>query len=187
MCKAENSLSRLVHPLDDSSAEVLDIKRCLLDIGISEADVEWLVALFKRPDCYGDPSDPSIFNEEFSQYFQHILSATVEKLNEPIQAKQDRHTRLAFLFYTLLGFGTLDRAWLPKVRRKASDNASDVPEWVHEFQKHAKFAAQNLDWGQLTEQTHFDDLLPFLFTRRRAFRSDRRSGSLESDTTTKLV
>ena len=162
MCKAENSLSGLVFPLDDSSEEVSDIKRCLQDLGISEADAEWLVEFFKRPDCYGASSGAAVFNEEFSQYFQHILSATVEKLNEPIQAKQDRHTRLAFLFYTLLGFGTLGEVWLPNARREGSDNATDIPEWVHEFQKHAKFSAQNLDWGQLKTLPHFDKLLLFL-------------------------
>ena len=130
MNKVENSLLELVFPTDDSSAEVLLVKRYLLDLGISEADAEWLVTLFKRSDCYGDPSSDTVFNEEFAQYFQHILPATVDKLNEPIQAKQDRHTRLAFLFYTLFGFGTLSEAWLPNVRREASGNATDIPEWV---------------------------------------------------------
>ena len=162
MCKAENGLSRLVFPSDDSSEEVLDIKRCLLDIGFSDADSEWLLHIFKRPDCYGDPKSVSVFNEEFSLHFQHILPCTVEKLSESVQVGKTRQTRLAFLFHSLLGFGRLGEAWLPNVGTKGSDGASDVPEWIAKFQKHAQFCPQNLDWHQLKELSHFDDLLPFL-------------------------
>ena len=163
MCKAENSLSRLVFPSDDSSEEVLDIKRCLLDIGFSDADSEWLLHIFKRPDCYGDPKSVSVFNEEFSLHFQHILPCTVEKLSESVQVGKTRQTRLAFFLYSLLGFGRLGgEAWLPTVVPKESDSSVNIPEWISEFQRYAQFCPQNLDWHQLKELSHFDDLLPFL-------------------------
>ena len=164
MCKAENSLSGLVHLLDDSSEEVYAVKRCLQSIGFSKADLEWLVDVLKRPDCFGDPNGVSTFNAEFSVHFEaHILPCTVEKFSEPVQTGKDRQTRLAFLFHSLLGFGTLcGEAWLPNVGLKVSGDVTSIPEWIGEFQGHAQFSAQNLDWHQLKELPRFDDLLPFL-------------------------
>ena len=166
MCKAENSLSGLVHLLDDSSEEVYAVKRCLQSIGFSKADLEWLVDVLKRPDCFGDPNGVSTFNAEFSVHFEaHILPCTVEKFSEPVQTGKDRQTRLAFLFHSLLGFGTLcGEAWLPNVGLKVSDGSTGIPEWIGEFQGHAQFSAQNLDWHQLKELPRFDDLLPFLLS-----------------------
>ncbi len=161
MRKAENGPLKLVFP-DDSSEEALDIKRCFLDIGFPEADSEWLIHVFKRSDCYGDPSGVSAFNEEFSLHFQHILPCTVEKLSEPIQVGETRQTRLAFLLHSLLGFGTLGEGWLPNVGFRKSSHSTDIPKWIGEFQKHAYFNASNLDWHQLKEVSHFDDLLLFL-------------------------
>lgn len=162
MRKAENSLSGLVFPLDDFSEEVLDIKRCFLDIGFSETDSEWLIHVFKHPDCYGDRSGVSAFNEEFSLHFQYILPGTIEKFCEPVQVGEARQTRLAFLLHSLLGFGTLGEGWLPNVGFRKTIHSVDIPEWIGEFQKHAQFSAQNLDWYQLKELSHFDDLLLFL-------------------------
>ena len=162
MCKAEKGLSGLVFPLDDSSEEVLDIKRCLLEIEFSETDSEWLVHVFKRPDCYGDPRSVPAFNEEFSLHFQHILPCTVEKLSEPTQVGEVRQTRLAFLLHSLLGLGTLGEARLPNVGIRKASPSTDIPEWLSEFREHAHFNASNLDWHQLKELSHFDHLLPFL-------------------------
>ncbi|MCY4568878.1 MAG: hypothetical protein OXD49_11275 [Candidatus Poribacteria bacterium] len=161
MHKTENGL---VFPSDDSSEEIFAVKRCLQDIGFSAIDVEWLVHVFKRRDCFGNPNGVSIFNDEFSVYFEeHILPCTVEAFSEPVQAEKDQQTRLAFLLHSLLGFGSLGgKAWLPTVGIKESDNSTDIPKWVQEFQKHAKFSAQNLDWDQLKTLSHFDDLLLFL-------------------------
>ena len=170
MRKAENGLSGLVFPLNGSSEEVSDIKRCLLDIGFSEADSEWLVHVFKRPDCYGDPTGSSAFNEAFSLHFEHILPCTVEKLNESIQVGEARQNRLAFLLHSLLGFGRVGgEAWLPNVGTKGADSSADIPKWISEFQKHAQFFPQNLDWHQLKELPHFDDLLPFLLPKGGPF------------------
>ena len=152
----------LIFPSDDSLEKVLDIKRCLREIHFSEVDFEWLIQVFKRPDCYGDPNGTSTFNEAFSSDFQHILPSAVEKLRNPIQSGKDRQTRLAFLFQSLLGFGGLGEAWLPNVGIEKSGDSVDIPEWVGEFQAYAQFCVQNLDWDQLKELPHFDDLLPLL-------------------------
>ena len=162
MCKAEKNLSKLIFPSDDCSEEVLDIKQCLREIHFSEVDFEWLIQFFKRPDCYGDPNNTSAFNEAFSAYFQHILSSAVQKLRDPIQAGKDRSTRLAFLFQSLLGFGGLGEAWLPNVGIEQSGDSVDIPEWIGEFQDHAQFDAQDLDWHQLKALPKFENLLPFL-------------------------
>ena len=164
MNKVENSLLGLIHPVEDSATEVLLVKQCLQELGFSETDQAWLVAVFKRPDCFGDPNEVSIFNDEFSVHFAvHILPCTVEGFSEPVQAEKNQQTRLAFLLHSLLGFGRLGgKAWLPNVGLQESDDSTELPGWVHEFQKHAKFSAQNLDWGQLKTLPHFDDLLPFL-------------------------
>ena len=161
MHKTENGL---MFPSDDSSEEIFAVKQCLQDIGFSAIDVEWLVHVFKRQDCFGDPNGVSIFNDEFSVHFEeHILPCAVEVFSEPVQAEKNQQTRLAFLLHSLLGFGRLGgKAWLPNVGIEVSDDSTDIPEWVQEFQKHAKFSAQNLHWHQLKELTHFDDLLLFL-------------------------
>ncbi|MXV85218.1 hypothetical protein F4Z98_17835 [Candidatus Poribacteria bacterium] len=163
MNKAENSLSGLVHPLNDSATEVLLVKQCLQELGFSETDQAWLVAVFKRPDCFGD-SHGVAFNDEFAVYAaEHILPRTVEGFTEPVQSEKNQQTRLAFLFHSLLGFGKLSsKAWLPTVGLQELDDSTDIPGWVLEFQKHAQFCAQNLDWGQLKTLPHFDNLLLFL-------------------------
>ena len=164
MNKVENSPLELVHPLDDSSTEVLLVKQCLQELGFPETDQAWLVEVFQRSDCFGDSNGVSIFNDEFSVHFAaHILPCTVEAFSEPVQAEKNQQTRLAFLLHSLLGFGRLgDKAWLPNVGIKESDDSTEIPGWIREFQKHAQFCAQNLDWGQLKTLPHFDDLLPFL-------------------------
>ena len=153
---------------DSSTEEISVIKGHLQNAGFSETDSEWLVDVFKRRDCFGGPKkEVSVFREDFTDDFEQFFPTIVEKFPEVVQIEKDRQTRLALLLSCMLKLGIVgnDPIWfLPNVERKVSDNASDVPEWVHEFQKHAKFSAQNLDWDQLTERTHFDNLLPFLLT-----------------------
>ena len=87
----------------------------------------------------------------------------MEAFSEPIPAEKNQQTRLAFLLHSLLGFGRLGgKAWLPNVGPQESDDLTEIPGWIHEFQKHAQFCAQNLDWGQLKTLPHFDELLLFL-------------------------
>ena len=164
MNKVENSPLGLVDPLNDSSTEVLLVNQCLQELGFSETDQAWLVSVFKRPDCFGDSHGTSIFNDEFSVHFAaHILPCTVEAFSELVQVEKNQQTRLAFLLHSLLGFGRLSgKAWLPNVGLKESDDSIDIPRWILEFQKHAQFCAQNLDWGQLKTLPHFDELLLFL-------------------------
>ena len=164
MKKVENSLLGLVHPLNDSSTEVLLVKQCLQELGFPETDQAWLVSVFKRPDCFGDSHGTSIFNDKFSVHFEaHILPCTMEAFSEPVQAEKNQQTRLVFLLHSLLGFGRLGgKAWLPNVGPQKADDLTEIPGWIHEFQKHAQFCAQNLDWGQLKTLPHFDELLPFL-------------------------
>ena len=164
MNKVENSPLGLIHPVEDSATEVLLVKQCLQKLGFSKTDQAWLVVVFKRPDCFGDAHGVSIFNEEFSVHFAaHILPCTVEAFSEPVQAKKNQQTRLAFLFHSLLGFGRLGgKAWLPNVGLQELDDLPEIPGWILEFQKHAQFRAQNLDWGQLKTLPRFDELLPLL-------------------------
>lgn len=166
MNKVENSPLGLVHPLDDSSTEETSvIKGHLQNAGFSKTDSEWLVDVFKRRDCFGDPNRVSVFREDFTDLFEQLFPTIVDKLTEAVQIEKDRQTSLALLLSCMLKLGIVGNypIWfLPNVERKESDNASNVPEWVHEFQKHAKFSAQNLEWHRLTERTHFDELLLFL-------------------------
>ena len=166
MHRAENSLLGLVQPLEDSSEENISVlKGHLQNAGFSKTDQEWLVAVFKRSDCFGDPNGVSVFREDFVDLFEQFFPTLMEKLTDGVPIKRDRQTRLALLLSCMLKLGIVGHypVWfLPNVGLKESDNALDVPGWVHEFQKHAEFSAQNLDWHSLKELTHFDDLLLFL-------------------------
>ena len=164
MYKAENGL---VFPLGDSSVEEISvIKKHLQDASFSKLDQEWLVDVFKRPDCFGDPKGEAAFRENFTDEYEQFFPTLAEKLTEVVQIEKDSQTHLALLFSCMLKLGIIGHypTWfLPNVELKESDNASDVPAWVHQFQKHAKFSVQNLHLTQLKELTHFDELLPFLF------------------------
>ena len=166
MHKAENYRSALVHPLDDSSEDIAIVKGCLQDAGFSEADQAWLVDVFKRPDCFGDPNGTAVFREDFTDLFEQLFPALVEGFPESVHLEKDRQTRLALLLRCLLKFGIKGNVpmwFLPNVAPAASNEPSDTPDWVREFQQHAEFCVQRLDWHALKERTHFDDLLPFLF------------------------
>lgn len=152
MNKAEN---QLVFPSDDSSEEEISlIKGYLQNAGFSKNDSEWLVDIFKRPDCFGDPTGASVFRNE-SIRFEGELNIILGSLKERVQIAEDRQTNLAFLFSSMLGCS-------PGGGLEPNERA-DSPGWVSEFQKHAKFCAKNLDWKKLSETTQFDKLLPFLF------------------------
>ena len=166
MRKAEEN-SLLVFPSDDSEEEISVIKEHLQNAGFSKSDSDWLVNVFKHPDCFGDPKGNSIFREDFADLFEQLFPSIIKKITEAVQIAKDRQTSLALLFSCMLKFGIVGGypVWfLPNVELKESDNSSDVPEWVHEFQKYAKFSAQNLHLTQLKELTQFDELLPFLFS-----------------------
>ncbi|MDE0423268.1 MAG: hypothetical protein OXN25_00205 [Candidatus Poribacteria bacterium] len=169
MCKAENGLSGPVFPLDDSSEEEISvIKQHLQNAGFSRIDQKWLVDVFKRPDCFGDPNEVSEFRDGFMDLFEQLFPKIVEKLTEVVQTEKDCQTRLALLFSCMLNLGTIGYypTWfLPNTKLKESDGLSDSPEWATEFQKHARFCPQSLNLDQLTKFSAFEKLLPFLLTK----------------------
>lgn len=169
MHKAENSLSGLVFPSHNFSEEEISvIKGHFQSAGFSKTDQEWLVAVFKRSDCFGDPNGAPVFREDFMDCFEQLFPTIVEKLTEAVQIEKDRQTCLALLFSCMLKLGIVGPnpiRFLPNVGLEESDDSTGIPGWIGEFQTHAKFSAQNLDWHQLKELTHFDDLFPFLFPK----------------------
>ena len=168
MNKAENARSGLIFPLDSSSEEISHIKRCLQNAGFSDADAVWLVEAFQHLDCFGDPNGDAVFNDDFTDLFEYILPGIVKKLGSPDQTEADRQTRLALLFRFLLGFGSTDSV-RPNVEFKGLSDASDIPQWVVEFQGNGKFCA-DLILHKLIEISdsnsfilYYDELVPFLF------------------------
>ncbi len=173
MGRAEKD-SLLVFPSDDSEEEISIVKQCLAEVGFSTADQEWLVRVFERPDCFGDPTGKSVFrHDEFGAFGDDLLGG-LNTLKEAVQIEKDKvdQTFLAFLFSLMLGFGPGgDSRMSPNKVPEKSNDSSDIPQWVSEFQKHAKFNAKSLDWEELIENYKgsyntifkFYDLLPFLF------------------------
>lgn len=168
MSVAEDGRSGLVSPLDDS--EVSHIKQCLEAAGFSRDDQEWLICVFERSDCFGDPSGDAVFKDEFASYFERVLPGVVENLGEPDQTEKDRQTRLALLLSFLLGLGPIySEVIQPNDKLVKSGRDWVIPEWVGEFQRHAVFSAKRLDWHKLIEIRDaqaflFFDLVPFLFS-----------------------
>ena len=167
MRKAENGL---VFPSDDSSLEEISvIKEHLQNAGFSKPDSDWLVDVFKRPDCFGDPNGVSVFKENFTDSFEYVLPGVVEKLSGPVQIEEDRQTRLALLLAFLLGFGPIySEVVRPNVEFTELDSILNTPLWVSEFQKHAAFCAERLNLYRLRQISNnavfqFECLLPFLF------------------------
>ena len=164
MGKTENGL---VFPLDDSEEEISVVKQSFAEVGFSTADQEWLVRVFKRRDCFGDQTGKSVFRpDEFGAFSDELLGG-LNTLKERVQIEKDKvdQTFLAFLFSLMLGFGPGggDSRLSPDKAPEKSNGSWDIPQWVSEFQKHAKFNAKNLDWEELSTTTKFDNLLPFLF------------------------
>ena len=154
-----------------SISEEESIKQCLQKVGFSNDDQEWLVEFFKRPDTFGDPSGAAIFRDDFIDFFERLLPGIVKKLGDPIHTETDRQTRLALLFSFLLRFGPVNsQVMCPSVQLTESNGSWDIPPWVSEYQKYAKFCAKSLDWHKLTEikesaSFRFYELLPFLFPK----------------------
>ncbi len=160
--------SLFVIPSDNSKKEEISVvKQCLADAGFSSADQEWLVNVFKRDDCFGDPTGTSVFRDKQDNYehdyFGDALNGSLA-WKEIVAIGKDSETILMLLFSLMLDFGPRYKTiFLPNVPLKKSNGSCDVPQWVREFQKHAKFNAESLDWEALRKATKFDELLPFLF------------------------
>ena len=166
MCKAENSLSGLVHLSDDFSEEAI-IKEHLQNAGFSETDSDWLVRVLKHPDCLGNANGTSV-NRELSDYFNSNLQWIVEELGILVQTEKERQTRLAFLFSFLLYLSRFNRSVQLNVDHEESRQTSNFPEWISEFQRHAAFSAEYLDFYKLDRvrnkpALNFGVLIPFLF------------------------
>ena len=168
MSKAEKRTPSLISDLDDASAEKESIKQDLQNAGFSNDDQEWLVEFFKRPDTFGDPNGAAVFRECLGLPFEDELEIALNALKEKVQLGKDRQTSLALLFSLMLNFGPRFNIFQPNDKLDKSSDCSAHPEWVDEFQSHAKFYAKSLDWNKLTEikksaSFYFSDLLPFLF------------------------
>ena len=169
MRKAENGL---VFPSDDSAEEEIQrVKQCLEDAGFSAADQEWLVKVFKDPDCFGDPTEASVFRHEFDA-FDVDLESSLKTLEERAQGEKDCQTRLMLLFSSMLRFGPGGGSrLLPNDKlEKLDDRSWHIPEWVGKFQKRAKFSTESLkklSKIKYPQSTSLDinNLLLFLFPK----------------------
>ena len=160
MSKAEESTPSLIFTLDDASSEEEAIKQDLQKVGFSNKDQEWLVRFFKRPDTFGDPSGAPVFRE----HFEDGLEIALRMIKEKIQIAKDRQTSLVLLFSLMLDFGPgSNKLFQPNVKLDPSSDSSSHPEWIREFQNHARFCAKSLNWDKLVEISKFDDLVPCLF------------------------
>ena len=167
MHKTENGL---VFPSDDSEDEISAVKQCLAEVGFSTVEQEWLARVFEGPDCFGNPTSKSVFRcDEFGVFGDELLGG-LNTLKERVQIeKKDGQTFLAFLFSLMLGFGPgSDSRLSPNKAPERSNSSWDIPQWVREFQRHAKFCAKSLDWNKLKAGSpnavfDFDNLVPFLF------------------------
>ena len=166
MNKVENSLLGFVHPSDDSSTEVLLVKQCLQELGFSETDQVWIVEVFKRPDCFDDPTGEYVFRHEFGT--PDVVNG-LNSLKERVQVKKENQNTLALLFSLMLGFGPGSNAWLlPNDKFEKSDGSWNIPQWIIEFQQHAAFCAKRLNLHEFRQVSknagfQFECLLPFLF------------------------
>ena len=166
----KESASSLIFPSENPfSEEESAIKQILSAAGFLVEDQAWLVQVFARPDCFGDPSGDSVFRDEFTDHFERDLPRVVDLLGASDQTEEDRQTRLALLFSFLLGFGPYYSAVVcPSVKLEKSKGGWNTPGWVGEFQAMAKFCAGSLDWHKLNDirTSHsflFHDVVPFLF------------------------
>ena len=168
MHKTENGP---VFPPDNSpEEEIANVKQSLAEVGFSTTDQEWLVDVFKIPDCFGDPTGRSVFRPDAFAVFSDEILEGLNALKERIQLEpQEGHTFLAFLFSLMLGFGPNgDLRLLPNKIPKISNGSWDIPEWVRAFQRHAAFSVERLDLNRLRKGSpntvfDFDRLLLFLF------------------------
>ena len=165
MNKAEKNISSLILNLDDASSEEEAIKQDLQKVGFSDDDQEWLVEFFKRPDTFGNRSGTSVFRE----HFEDGLEIALRMIKEKVQIPKDRQTALVLLFSLMLDFGPgSNLLFLPNYKFDKLSDPSSHPEWISEFQRHAKFCAQSLDRDKLGEISksaifYVNDLLLLLF------------------------
>ena len=153
---------------DNSAAnDIRVIQQHLQHVGFSTTDSEWLVEVFKHPDCFGDPNGDSIFRENFLDDFENFFPRFIEnKLTQEIEAiEKDRQTSLALLLSCILKLGLV--GGYPTYLQAnecyhGSDHSTNVPGWISEFQNHAKFRGEDLNWQVLRKKTCFDDLLSIL-------------------------
>lgn len=167
MHKTEDEL--FIPPDDSKKEEIAAVKRCLAEVGFSTTDQEWLVRVFERLDCFGDPTGKSVFRHDEFGAFSDVLSDGLKTLKEQVQIEEDSgdQTFLAFLFSLMLRPGGHSRL-SPNKAPKKSNGSWDRPQWVSEFQKHAAFRAKSLDWNKLRKgnsnlRLDFEGLLFFLF------------------------
>ena len=161
----------LVFPSEDSEEEEISIvKQCLAEVGFSTAAQAWLVRVFKHKDCFGDPTGKSVFRHDELGAFSDDLLGGLNTLKERVQIEEkEDQTFLAFLFSVMLGFGPgSDSRLSPNEALEKSNGSWDIPQWVDEFQKHAAFCAERLDWDKLRKGSpnatfDFGGLLFFLF------------------------
>ena len=166
MNKAEKNISSLIFNLDDASSEEESIKQDLQKVGFSDDDQEWLVEFFKRPDTFGNRSGACVFRE----HFEDGLEIALRMIKEKVQIAKDRQTALVLLYSLMLEFGPgSNLLFLPNDKFDKLSDPSSHPEWIGDFQRHARFCIQSLDRDKLDEFSknavfYVDDLLVFLFS-----------------------
>lgn len=148
------------------------VKQCLQEAGFSNADQAWLVRLFERPDCFGDPNGLSIFKPGILGELPSVLQELQILIEDgKVQTEKRRQTRLAVIFSFMLGYGPVHSKMVqPNVtpNKTASYGDRDFPAWGRQFHEYARFCVQKLDWLKLTElesshSLQLNHLIPFLF------------------------
>lgn len=170
--------SNLVFPQNPFQDEIAELNRIFLESGFSDSDSGWLVRVFRRTDCFGDPTGKAVFNDGFVDFFERLLPDVVADVPEKANRDDTDQTRLALLFGFLLGLGPLysevfrpaTRTGKPISENDQSLNYEDDDLWVNRFRNQAKFNASQLNWHFLcelrdsdTSSFRFYDLIPFLF------------------------
>lgn len=170
--------SNLVFPQDPFQEEIAELNRIFLGSGFSDADSGWLVHVFRRTDCFGDPTHKAVFKDWFLDSFERILADVVANVPVKTDRGEKDQTRLALLFSFLLGLGpTYSDVIRPKYRLGKSSTGDDQLSeseddllWIEAFRSQARFSASHLNWHFLcelrdsdTNSFRFYDLIPFLF------------------------
>ena len=169
--------SKLVFPQDPFQEEIAELKRIFLDAGFSNADSEWLVRVFRRTDCFGNPTGKAVFKDGFVEFFEHLLPDVVGNVPTKTDLDGKDQTRLALLFSFLLGLGPVySEVVRPTSRLRKSSEEDDQPPksgdgqlWIDVFRNQAGFCTRNLNWHLLcklrdsdTNSFRFYDLIPYL-------------------------
>ena len=147
--------SELIFPQDHDTDETSWLARIFRDAGFSDDDAEWLIRVFKRPDCFGHSEDAYEFKDGFVDSFERNLPLILEKAKP-----ENRQNRLALLFGFMLSCGP---------DPYSIELRPDVHgAWVSEFRRHAGFRAKHLDWRTLNSLKDasaflFGELIPHLF------------------------